>query len=69
MPRSSSFSEAPLRALAVCREQSLAKAALDTIRRGRLVGNRPGDRLKSRARQVRWSVLFRLISPARTVPN
>jgi hypothetical protein len=45
MPRSSSFSEAPLSALAVCREQFLAKAAPDTVRRGRLDGNGPDDRL------------------------
>jgi hypothetical protein len=34
-----------LRALAVCREQSLAKAAPDTIRRGRLDGNGRDDRV------------------------
>ena len=47
MPRSSSFSEAPLRSLAVCREQSLAKAAPDAIRRGRLDGNGRDDRIRT----------------------
>jgi len=48
MPRSSSFSEAPLRAPAVCREQSLAQAAPDAIRCGRLDGNGLDDRETAR---------------------
>jgi hypothetical protein len=48
MPRSSSFSEALLRAPAVCREQSLAQAAPDAFRRGSLDGNGLDDRETAR---------------------